>query len=227
MDQLEIYNQLEAAALSYADIKDVPVNPKNELLVAIPANPNLTVLQIGEDMWPITGDQIYVRQTVAQKLGEASLALAEADTDLALQVVYGYRALSIQQRLFDGFVERLQDQYTGEALLEAVHRLIAVPTVAGHPTGGAVDIQIVQNSQNDQPLNFGTRIWEFVPNSFTFSPFVSAEATKNRLLLRSIMMTTGLAPFDGEWWHFSYGDKEWAKYCGQLAAVYEQVEFRP
>ncbi|MDR3125675.1 MAG: hypothetical protein LBU20_01195 [Candidatus Nomurabacteria bacterium] len=24
------------------------------------------------------------------------------------------------------------------------------------------------------------------------------------------MMSQGFAPYDGEWWHFSYGDREWA-----------------
>jgi D-alanyl-D-alanine dipeptidase len=224
MKSEEIYAQLEANALGYTDLVDVPVMPIDEPLVAIPQTANLTSRQIGKDMRPITGDRIYLRQTAAERLGAASLTLASYDNSLALEVVYGYRALSIQQKLYDGFAEELHDDYSSEALREAVHRLIAVPDVAGHPTGGAVDLQITQGSQ---PLDFGTSIWEFVPDSFTFSPFVSDKAQQNRQLLRRVMTASGFAPFDGEWWHFCYGDKEWARYYRQPSARYEQTEFRP
>jgi D-alanyl-D-alanine dipeptidase len=71
----------------------------------------------------------------------------------------------------------------------------------------------------------GTPIWDFVSDSFTFSPFIDKEAWRNRQLLRRIMTAVGFAPFDGEWWHFSYGDKEWARYYAERAAIYEQVTF--
>ncbi len=101
--------------------------------------------------------------------------------------------------------------------------MIAVPEIAGHPTGGAVDIQIVKD---DMPLDMGTKIWEFTKDPYTFSPFIEQDARDNRLLLRSIMMDVGFAPFDGEWWHFSYGDKEWAAYYKKPSAVYNQIEFK-
>lgn len=222
MSREETFAALESQALRYADLRDVPVSATDEPLVPIPASDSLNGRQIGEDMLPITGKTIYVRQEVARRLSEASLLLTEIDAGLGLEVVFGYRALSVQQRLFEGFKTQLSGQYADDALLEAVHRLIAVPDVAGHPAGAAVDIQIVNA---DGPLDFGTPIWSFVPDSFTYSPYVTPEATSNRLLLRSIMMNAGFAPFDGEWWHFSYGDREWAKYYDKPSAIYEQIEF--
>jgi D-alanyl-D-alanine dipeptidase len=62
-----------------------------------------------------------------------------------------------------------------------------------------------------------------VPDTFTFSPFISKEAWANRQLLRRVMIQAGFAPFDGEWWHFSYGDKEWARYYDKRAAMYDQL----
>jgi len=38
------------------------------------------------------------------------------------------------------------------------------------------------------------------------------------------MVEAGFAPFTGEWWHFSYGDREWAAIWGRDAAIYEQLE---
>jgi D-alanyl-D-alanine dipeptidase len=144
------------------------------------------------------------------------------DKKLVLEVVYGYRSLSIQTKLFNENKERISATLSGNELLEATHNIIAVPEVSGHPTGGAVDIQITKAGK---PLDFGTKIWEFNNNSFVFSPFISVEAKENRMLLRGLMMKAGFAPFDGEWWHFSYGDKEWARYYGKPHAIYDQVEF--
>ncbi len=39
------------------------------------------------------------------------------------------------------------------------------------------------------------------------------------------MLTAGFAPFDGEWWHFSFGDREWARFYGAENALYEQIQF--
>lgn len=223
MKERDIYELLEDKMLSYPDYADVPVAPNGEELVPILKSDTLTARQIGEDMLPYTGEQVYVRENVLQRLGQAALCLTEQQPGLQLEVVYGYRALEIQTKLFEHFKAQLEGQYSGEELLAAVHRLVAVPAVAGHPAGAAVDIHITQDSK---PLDFGTRPHDFVPDSYTFLPFISREAWFNRQLLRQAMMAAGFAPFDGEWWHFSYGDKEWARYYGKEAALYEQVEFR-
>jgi D-alanyl-D-alanine dipeptidase len=59
--------------------------------------------------------------------------------------------------------------------------------------------------------------------TFTFSPFIGKEAWNNRQLLRYVMLSAGFAPFDGEWWHFSYGDREWAFYYKKPYAIYNQL----
>lgn len=224
MKKQVVYRLLEEKMLSYTDYADVPVEPINEPLVPIPTSTNLTARQIDPGMLAYTGEQVFVRQMVLQKLKQAAELLAFQDKKLQLQVVYGYRALEIQRRLFEEYKARLSSKYSGEELLAAVHRLVAVPEVAGHPAGAAVDIQIVRINK---PLDFGTRMHEFVPDTFTFSPFISKEAWKNRLLLRRVMVQAGFAPFDGEWWHFSYGDKEWSRYYDKQAAIYPQVDFGP
>ena len=38
------------------------------------------------------------------------------------------------------------------------------------------------------------------------------------------MMKEACAPYDGEWWHFSYGDKEWAFYYKKEEALYDQID---
>lgn len=223
MKKQAVYASLESDMLGYTDLVGVPARPICEKLVPIETSSIVTAKPINDGMQAYTGDLIFVRESVLAKLQQAATSLAKTNPELQLQVVYGYRALSVQQKLFLKYRKRLELTYSDEALDEATHRLIAVPEIAGHPTGGAVDIQIISAGT---PIDMGTQIWEFAKDSFVFSPFISKEAQDNRLLLRRVMMDVGFAPFDGEWWHFSYGDKEWAAYYKKPFAIYDQIEFK-
>ncbi len=208
----------------YEDYKDMPVEPVNEPLVPIITTDNLAINQIGEDMLRVTGDHIYVRQGVQERLAHAALLLSEINSSWQLEVGYGYRSPKIQAQLFAAAKKRLSATYSGDQLAAEAHRQVADPRVAGHPAGAAVDIQIT--TKDGMPLNFGTKIWTFSPESYVRLYTIGDQAFKNRLLLRRVMTSAGFAPFDGEWWHFSYGDKEWAYYYGKPAALYEQIDFQ-
>ena len=83
--------------------------------------------------------------------------------------------------------------------------------------------------------NFGTSYIEEVKtiDKFEFGKKINNEYLdesilktfeyNNRMLLRKVMMQAGFAPYDGEWWHFSYGDKEWAYYYKKKRYLYPQV----
>ena len=107
---------------------------------------------------------MYVRQSVLERLGMAAELLCAIDTSLALDVTYGYRALEVQTKNFNRAKQRFENDLSGYELDRAAHRLVARPDIAGHPTGGAVDIRIIDN---DVTLNFGTEVGEFVPDSYT------------------------------------------------------------
>lgn len=93
-----------------------------------------------------------------------------------------------------------------------MHEKIAVPEVACHPTGGAVDVTIY-DIENQKELDFGSKIHDFSSDiCYTFYKNISDDEKENRMLLRRLMLNEGFAPYDGEWWHFSYGDREWAFY---------------
>jgi len=218
----EVYAALEAQMLQYQDIAGIPVESNNEPLVALVQSPTLVAHQLRDEMLSITGDKIYVRETVARMLGAVSIQLDSQVPGTQLQVGYGYRALSIQKTNFDRQRARLQGTVPDSELDAATHRYVAIPDIAAHPAGAAVDVRMLRGGE---PVDCGTDMWEFIPDTYTFSPYVSRSARDNRLLLRSAMMGAGFAPFDGEWWHFSYGDKEWATYYDKPAAFYEQLEF--
>jgi D-alanyl-D-alanine dipeptidase len=72
----------------------------------------------------------------------------------------------------------------------------------------------------------GTDVPEYLLDTYVFSPFIARECWHNRQILRACMIKAGFAPFDGEWWHFSFGDREWACYFNQPTAIYSQLRFK-
>lgn len=221
MNKQDIYKKLSDKMVLYADLVSIPVRENGESLVKIITTDYLFTREINPDTLEVADKDIYVRKTVADMLSVAANELRAYSSELSLEVVYGHRPLAIQRSLFEKFFALYSKKYSGIELYEAVHRSIAVPEIAGHPAGAAVDIRILKNNK---PLNMGTAIWEFISDSYTFSPFISRQAWSNRRLLRDTMKQVGFAPYDGEWWHYSFGDKEWAKYYNKPCALYEQLE---
>lgn len=178
-----------------------------------------------DDMRSITGKTIITRAHVAKRLEAAQRLLKNVNSDYELFVTYGYRCTEVQIEYFLRELNQTQKFFEDPLdLYEEIFRKIAVPTVAGHPTGGAIDITIIDNATK-QSLDFGSDLYDFkTKNCYTFSPYISHAGKANRMLLRSCLMDVGFAPFNGEWWHFSYGDKEWAYYYKKPNAIYGQKE---
>ncbi len=170
-------------------------------------------------------NKVLVRKSVCKRLQKVQSKLCAYDSQLRLLVVEGYRSPVYQESYY---LKELLTQYKEEpdldfeALLERVHQLVALPSVAGHPTGGAIDLSIVRG---EDELDMGGRIADFsIPAMLpTHSPFITPEQAKWRFQLHDLMVDEGFAPFYGEWWHFSYGDREWAAFYGMQEAFYTSI----
>jgi D-alanyl-D-alanine dipeptidase len=220
-----VYRLLEEKMLRYADYADVPVLPADEevLFEAVPQQGVLRVEHADTEMSALTGGSVFVRRPVVDLLYLAGQELKNLDREATLVVVHGFRGLEQQTRLFEAAKAELAEDYPDESeLVEVAHRQVAVPSVAGYPTGGAVAVTMLHEGR---PADLGTPALEPDRDAFTFSPFVSRAAWENRQLLRRAMMSAGFAPYDGEWWHFSYGDKEWARFYRKPGALYDQIAF--
>ena len=149
---------------------------------------------------------ILVRTSVSDKLSRLNVPVKE-----------GYRSPEKQERMFleqfaKSGIQDLQER------IEYTHTFVALPSVAGHPTGGAVDVTI-------QGLDMGGEIADFSnPHLMpTYCETITKEQQSNRILLHDLMVSEGFAPFYGEWWHFSYGDKEWAAMHEKSHAIYGTI----
>jgi len=222
----KVYLELEKSFVTYAQmlaVSDLDSNADKESFVIVPKDGSSVVGRTDITRLPSSSPDIMVRKGVMEKLCLVDSELKKNKANYQLVVSYGWRDLAIQKDVFEKNCERLRSKYSSEEeLREAVHQFIAAPEVAGHPTGGAVDVLIFDMEQNKY-LDFGTDIGDFENRDIIFaSPFISKEAKANRKLLRKVMTQQGFASFDGEWWHFSYGDREWAVNFNQNSYLYSQ-----
>lgn len=209
----------DRAIHSAAALAAVPVREGGEALVRFAADPSGGLVFGAPLPYP------WLRTGALGRLRVAARLLREARPGCVLQLLYAYRSMAAQREGFAqarGRAAAAHPDWDDAALDEEAHLFAALPSVAGHPTGGAVDVTILEGGA---ALDMGTAYGDWAsPLIFTYADGVAPGVAANRALLRRVMVGAGFAPFNGEWWHFSYGDREWAAVWGAEAALYSQLE---
>lgn len=213
--------------LSYDDLVVIAQGNSNEPLVSVQKYSSSIVATYNKlDMKVYAGDTILVRDSVAKKLAAVNKSLMTTN-DVVLKVVYGYRHPDVQKQYFYNRKVELHKENPSPSISETelvrlTHSFVAVPSVAGHPTGGAVDVTVVDKYGKD--LDFGNIIADYTnPEVIKTFADVPKEQSENRTMLHNAMVSQGFAPFYGEWWHFSYGDREWAAFYNKKTALYSAI----
>lgn len=170
---------------------------------------------------------ILMRKGAAEKLQRVQRNLSRIRSDGQLVLVEGYRHPFVQESEFLRYYYQMVREYPlldSEELTERVHQWVALPSVAGHPTGGAIDVTVAVNGQE---LDMGGSVADFsCPDSLpTFAASLTREQQLHRKLLHDLMLEQEFAPFYGEWWHYSYGDREWAAFYGCPQVLYGPLYF--
>lgn len=145
-------------------------------------------------------------------------------------VVYeAYRPMSAQIKLWDGVVAKLSRQHPG--LDVSSEEFIAMCDVfaanpyrqgSGHQSGAAVDISLADASGREYDM--GGEVRGFDDTADFDCPSISAAARKNRELLRAALGKVGLVNYPAEWWHYSFGDRLWARLTGSKLAVFGKLD---
>lgn len=215
------------AILQYSDLVGIPVKDCGEPLLIVQTHAPEIICQYEKlDMVPYLGDSFLLREEALNRLKKAATSLRITNPILSLRLVYAYRHPDIQSAYFEERKKQILQDYptlSQNELIARTHLLTASPDVAGHPTGGAIDVTI---GGPEGMLEMGSAIADFTSDKIEiFSNDLTETQQTNRALLRRVLMDAGFAPFDGEWWHFSYGDREWAAYYNQPNAIYDQVAY--
>ncbi len=78
---------------------------------------------------------------------------------------------------------------------------------SNHNRGVAVDLSLADSEGN--LLDMGGGFDDFSKISHYSAKGLSKSARKNRRLLRNIMKEAGFVPYEYEWWHFDYKNKDY------------------
>lgn len=169
----------------------------------------------------------WARAGVAERLRLAARALPEG---CVLVLKEAYRPLARQRASFERRVAAALAADPGlsaDAARAIVAAYVAPPEVAGHPTGGAVDVTLARDGRE---LPMGTAYDEepdaCACRTYTDAPGLAPAEAANRALLVACMEGAGFVNYPTEWWHWSYGDRYWGLARG-VSALYGPALYGP
>lgn len=148
----------------------------------------------------------YLHPKAARALARAQRRLRQLRPDLSLKVYDAARPMSIQQKMWDKVKNTRKYFY------------VSNPARGGglHNYGMAVDITICR--LDGDTVAMGTKIDHMGAAShidreqqLVRAGAITAEAVRNRRLLREVMRYAGFRPLSTEWWHFNYISRAEAK----------------
>lgn len=167
-----------------------------------------------------------VRQSIAEMLVKAAEALPDG---IRLSVVEGYRPINIQRAMYQYAFDRVKKEHPAwndkQLHRETGRRSAPIDTITPPPhiTGGAVDIDLINNNNEslDMTSPFHIQDWQ---QAKLHAPDLSSIAHANRKILEDAFKDSGLTNYADEWWHWSYGDSGWALRTGAPYAIYDRIE---
>lgn len=149
--------------------------------------------------------EAYLHPDAIGPLMEAQRLLRESRPDLSLIVFDAARPMSIQQQMWDVVAGTAKSKY------------VSNPARGGgmHNYGLAVDISLADANGDTIPMGtrvdyMGTESHITDEQALVSSGKLTAEAMRNRRLLRRVMTAAGFKPLNGEWWHFNLVDRKTA-----------------
>lgn len=215
--------------LNWSLIEQIPINENNSPLVSIHKTDKLTPAPV-YFQWGLDNaiDKIYLRQEVAERLYRAANLLPEG---IGLLVLDGWRSIATQQALREKMRQEIKidnPEASNEWINNELNKFVADPNRKGmcppHLTGGSVDVTLFDLNTLTE-LDMGGDFDEPGAISFTTALEESTDpllndAKFNRRLLVNTMQTVGFTNIPTEWWHFDYGNSNWAYFSNSPVAFY-------
>ena len=145
-------------------------------------------------------------------------------------VVYeAYRPMESQIKLWDGVVSEQKKKHpemdvNSEEFIALCDIFAANPyrQGSGHQSGASVDISLVDDTGKEYDM--GGMVRGFDETADFDCPNISPEGRKNREILRDALSKSGLVNYPSEWWHYSFGDRLWARLTGSKLAIFGKLE---
>lgn len=155
-------------------------------------------------------------------------AQEKLSSGLHILVGEAYRPMSRQIKMWNDIAARIDREYPSLSKSEKVlvcENFIASPydgIGSGHQAACAVDVTLCDDK--GQQLDMGTALQVFNEQTRTTSSEVNQRVASNKRLLCDTMESAGFANYPAEWWHYSYGDHQWAWLVGQNEALFGMLD---
>jgi D-alanyl-D-alanine dipeptidase len=215
-------------SLSDPKISNTPTIENGEPLVQIAGqHPRLLVDDSPANFECLGYFPTYVaRATVVRKLVEAASTLPATRS---LLIKESLRPAELQKRYFERRLNRIAHENPGlsqEQAIALTSQFVAPPWVAGHPSGGAIDLTLCDRRGEEVDMGCGYDEDEATSKGACFSYFegLSAAAREHRKLMFNALEAAGFVNYPFEWWHWSYGDRYWAAVKEHPHALYGPIE---
>lgn len=192
----------------------------NESLVNIKKHCPRVVISLNKERLKIEKN-FYLRKTVADMINKAISYLPDNTTFIIRDA---WRSQYVQEKIFDGFFDHFNKKYPNwnkQKVITEINKYVAPATgkyASGHMTGGAVDLRLIKNGRK-LPMN-DRRHLTYQENAQSIQPQLPKYLQKNRQLMFDALIKAGLSNYPKEYWHWSYGDIQWAKRNKKKIAIY-------
>lgn len=167
---------------------------------------------------------ILLRKNVALKIYRIAKQLPDG---VYLKIYNAYRSRITIYNTWKEVVDEISRENPtmgrAEVLKLANFKASNPKSLGGHETGGAIDVALC--NANGIEFDYGTKYHEKSPANKTKSKHLLKQHKENRKILLKVMKSQGFVNYPYEWWHFSYGDTNWAAYKGRrFGAIYDAAE---
>ena len=167
-----------------------------------------------------------IRTYTYELLKKAKAALPEGYNFVIYEA---YRSKADQIKVWHEIMEQRKKEHphldeNSEELITMCNLVVANPfrQGSGHQSGAAVDISLVNDSGVEYDM--GGIVRGFGEEAPFYSQVISEEARKNRFILKSAVESVGLVCYPTEWWHYSFGDRLWARVTGSKLAIFSKID---
>lgn len=211
-------------------VKSVDLRPDNEPLVPLGFYPEKIVVSPQYFLQGLPGalPEMYLRQSAYERL----LSVADNLPDGYKLLVYdAWRSIPTQQALYDTLWQRNRDlhpDWDEQQVTDLTLTIVALPSIdplkpSPHNTGGSIDLTLVDEKGLVLPM--GTPFDEASERAAsTFLENIDIPERDNRRLLYHLMIDAGFTNYNEEWWHFDYGNQNWAWVSDAQYAIYGPTE---
>lgn len=166
----------------------------------------------------------YLRLSVAKMLAQAERHLPRGYSFIIRDA---WRPSYVQSEIFFDFVRKAKKRFpdaSEDKVIKEVEKYVAPwkgVNASGHMSGGAIDLRVLDAHGRRLPMRSGRLGYK--ENALTDQPLLPPHLRRNRAILSAALRMAGFSNYPLEFWHWSFGDYQWAKRNGRKVARYGAV----